>query len=72
MAYKYSVNERIYGGSMDPRLSHETVDQRLNARLHAELPRSMHATEDGSVGIGQNQKRRREIGMPAKFIRGED
>lgn len=73
MGYRYNVNDRIYGGSMDPRLSPEIVDQRLNSRLGRELPKPMvRETSTGEVRYGGNAARRARIGLPGRLTRGED
>lgn len=70
MGYRYSVNDRIFGGSMEPRLNPEIVDRRLNAKIGRELPRPVvRETTTGCVSYGGDNERRRLIGLPPRFDR---
>lgn len=70
MGYRYNLNDRILGGSMEPRLNPEIVDQRLNANLGPNRPRPLvRETNSGSIGENGNNRRRRLIGLPSRFDR---
>jgi hypothetical protein len=41
MGYRYHTGDRVYGGSMEPRLNPTCVDPRLNAKLRPSWPSPM-------------------------------
>jgi hypothetical protein len=70
MGTRYNLNDRIMGGSMEPRLSPEFGGDRLNAKLGPNRPSPLvRETSTGSIRENGNAQRRRLIGLPARFDR---
>lgn len=71
MGYRYRTGDRIFGGSMEPRLNPRIVERQLNAKLGPDFPRPMvRQTSDGSVGEqGSTARRRGVTGLPPRFDR---
>ena len=70
MGYRYNLNDRILGGSMDPRLNPDCVDTRLNVKLRPTWPSPMvRETSTGSIHERGNAARRAAIGLNSKFDR---
>lgn len=71
MAYRYTTEERIFGGSMAPRLNPEFGGDRLNAKLGPRRPTPLvKATSHGDcIRENGNEQRRRLIGLPSRFDR---
>lgn len=62
----YRLNDRPFGGSMDPRLSPSIADDRLNVKLGPRLP-SIRETNDRPLKVG-NEGRRGRIGLAPSFL----
>lgn len=71
MGYRYTTEERIFGGSMEPRLNPEFGGDRLNAKLGPNRPTPLvRSTSHGAcVRERGNEQRRRLIGLPPRFDR---
>jgi hypothetical protein len=71
MAYRYNVNERIFGGSMEGRLNPEFGGDRINTKLGPNRPTPLvrETSAKGCVYENGNDQRRRLIGLPPRFDR---
>jgi hypothetical protein len=68
MGYRYRTGDRVFGGSMEPRLNPDCVDPRLNAKLRPDWPRPMVRETDRGGAIAETDSgRRAKIGLPDKF-----
>lgn len=64
---RYNLSDRIFGGSMEPRLNPEFGGERINTRLAPERPRPL--VKEGCIRENGNAQRRRLIGLPSRFDR---
>jgi hypothetical protein len=70
MGYRYTTEDRILGGSMEPRLNPKIVERQLNAKLGYEKPNPLvRETSTGCVYENGQAKRRSVIGLPSRFDR---
>ena len=71
MGYRYSTEDRIFGGSMEPRLNPEFGGDRLNAKLGPRRPTPLVKATSNNNCIPEhgNEQRRRLIGLPSRFDR---
>ena len=70
MGYRYTTEDRILGGSCDPRLVPKIVNTQLNAKLrppHTPVP-SVRETSSGEM-FEQEPRRKERIGLPDRFLR---
>jgi hypothetical protein len=68
MGYRYHTGDRVYGGSMEPRLNPDCVDPRLNAKLRPSWPSPLVRETDHSGCIAEQPSgRRAKIGIPERF-----
>ena len=69
MAYRYNLDDRILGGSMEPRLNPEFGGDRINAKLGPSRPTPLvrETSQRGCVYENGNAQRRRLIGLPSRF-----
>jgi hypothetical protein len=70
MGYRYTTEDRIYGGSCDPRLVPKIVNTQLNAKLRppgTPIP-SVRETSSGEMWE-QEPSRKARIGLPDRFLR---
>ena len=73
MGYRYNLDDRIFGGSMEPRLNPKLVEPQLNAKLGPERPRPLaRETSTGCVYENGRTARRGRIGLPSRFDREYD
>lgn len=63
--------DRIFGGSMEPRFNPRLPDTRLNARLGPERPSPL-VRETSSGEVRARNASRRLIGLPGRLERGQD
>lgn len=67
---RYSLDDRISGGSCEPRLSPSFGGDRLNTKLGPTRPQPMvRETSTGCVYENGNAQRRRLIGLSSRFDR---
>jgi hypothetical protein len=70
MGYRYKTEDRILGGSMEPRLNPKLAEPQLNAKLGPARPRPLvRETSTGCVYENGKQARRDVIGLPGRFSR---
>lgn len=70
MGYRYNLNDRNLGGSMEPRLNPKIGERQLNANLGPARPRPLvRETTTGCVSENGKQSRRDLIGLPGRFAR---
>lgn len=68
MGYRYQTGDRIYGGSIENRLSPRITERQLNARFGPDRPRPMvRETSSGCVYENGPGARRARIGLPSRF-----
>jgi hypothetical protein len=68
MGHRYTTEDRILGGSMEPRLNPEFRSTHLNSKLGPpNLPSPM--VKEGCLREHGNTQRRRLIGLPPRFDR---
>jgi hypothetical protein len=68
MGYRYCTEDRILGGSMDPRLNPDIVQRGLNQKIGGAMPRPLVHCSERQVPDQQGGRRGR-IGLPDKFTR---
>jgi hypothetical protein len=75
MGYRYNLNDRIFGGSMEPRLNPKVVERQLNAKLGPERPQplvretSLRGCIEEKGTRTRGPVRRSLIGLPPRFDR---
>jgi hypothetical protein len=71
MAYRYSLDDRIFGGSMEGRLNPEFGGDRINAKLGPTRPTPLvrETSMRGCVYEENTARRRSLIGLPSRFDR---
>ncbi len=69
MGYRYNLNDRDLGGSMEPRLNPEFGGERLGTRQPRPSPLVRETSHSGCVRETMGGQRRRLIGLPPKFDR---
>jgi hypothetical protein len=67
MAERYNVNDRYWGGSMEPRLNPRCVDPRLNVKLRPSWPSPMVRATGEPIQEQNDFNRRGIIGLPDRF-----
>lgn len=73
MGYRYNLNDRILGGSCEPRFNPEFGGDRLNTKLGPSRPSPMvrETSMKGCVYEQGQAQRRRLIGLPSRFHRDD-
>lgn len=69
MGFRYRTGDRVYGGSMEPRLNPDCVDPRLGAKLRPTWPSPLvrQTSSGGSVPERDAARRKSVTGLnPAK------
>lgn len=71
MGYRYSLDDRIFGGSMEPRLNPSFGGDRINAKLGPGRPTPLvrETSQRGCVYETEKSERRGRIGLSARFFR---
>jgi hypothetical protein len=69
MAYRYSLDDRIFGGSMAPRFNPEFGGDRLNVKLGPGRPSPLvrETSKRGCVYENEADARRSRIGLSSRF-----
>ena len=67
---RYNTEDRIAGGSMEPRLNPEFGGTGLNTKLGPKW-HEIHNTEDKAMKVPDPEHRRRQAGLPDRF-KGRD
>jgi hypothetical protein len=66
MSRRYTTEDRIMGGSMEPRLNPEFNGTGLNQKLGPHW-HQIHNTEGKSMSVPDPEHRRRQAGLPDRF-----
>lgn len=71
MAYRYNLNDRIYGGSCEPRLNPAFGGERINTKLGPSRPSPLvrETSQRGCVYETGRAARRDLIGLPSRLTR---
>jgi hypothetical protein len=70
MGRRYTTEERIFGGSMEPRLNPKIADTALNAKIGGRFPSPMvRQTNTSCVQENGAEARKSRIGIPDRFKR---
>lgn len=69
MAYRYNLDDRIFGGSMEPRLNPEFGGDRLNVKLGPGRPSPLvrETSQRGCVYENEAAARLARIGLSSRF-----
>jgi hypothetical protein len=70
MGRRYNTEDRIFGGSMEPRLNPEFGADRIpSPQPRRPSPMARATSSGGSIAENGNAQRRRLIGLPSRFDR---
>lgn len=70
MRKRFNLNERPFGGSMEPRLAPRFGDNGLNAKHGPQIPRAgIRETNTGIAPTADDAARRRRIGLSPRFVK---
>ena len=67
MAYRYTTEERVFGGSMSPRLNPKIADTQLNAKIGGKFPSPVASATDTGMVPAHDSGRKARINMPDRF-----